>query len=447
MSIIDPNNHLLNISRHYMTSIPYLSNYVNITKLNMSVNLLCKIDPSNLPPNLTTLILSKNNIDIVIDKTIIPLNIKKLKLNDNKIPKFDGTGLINLKKLYISGNQLTEFIFPPNIENLDISNNALSVLDNFPQTLKIIDCGNNHLEYLPKINNDLIMMVCNLNRIDTLSNLPDTIKLLDASDNLIRSIKSIPNSMQDLKLSNNLLTEITCRLPPTLNELYLDNNTLSKIPKLPNSVKTICLQQNELEEIDIEDIPMYAEYIDVSNNRIKEIPEYLKKNIKTFKYAGNFENCDIDYKKLTIDDDDVSYYDDSLWNDDDDDNYAYLYKNANTNKNKNKNKKEEKKNQGTIYEYFKDDDANDPDNPYTSYDPNASYDPYPNYQNYNYNHNYNHIYGNSNKFSPYRDDSSSYKNLDYYKKLHNTTTNTEYTNINLGNPCCLSVYNKKQIIL
>lgn len=399
MSLIDPISESLALTRSYMTTIPNLNSYRNVTKLDMSHNLLSTIDITKFPPNLTTLILSKNNINITIDSTVIPPQIEKLKLENNLITKFDGSRLVNLKVLKISGNKLSEFIYPPNINHLDISDNNLMKLRNrCPQSLTYLDCSNNNFITLPILNESMVILNCSSNRLELLPALPDTLKILNAGSNLIEIIYELPDNIEGIDLSSNLLNNITCHHLRNLQEMTLENNKLREIPKLPFGLKTLCIQQNEILELRFTDIPFSVRYLDVSDNYITEVPRMLIDRIPTFKYSTNFGNNNAysDTSKYN-----VSSGSDSPMYDSDDADVSYLYA-------------DKTKKQKTISEYF---DKGDP-------------------------------YGMNNRRA-WHESNDTYKNLGYYNRLHNPqyANPTPYVDPNLTDPYCVSIYNKKEITL
>jgi Leucine-rich repeat (LRR) protein len=429
-------NPVLDLSKEYMRDMPDLSGHIHVTKLKLSWNSFSKLNIEHFPPNVKTLILSHNSIEDIIDEKVIPLSVEKLRINSNGIKEFNGSKLGNLRKLNISNNYIKKFVFPPNVNNVDISNNEIEILPDFPKSLVMMDCSANNLDELPTVNNGLMMLACASNRIRDISNLPNSIKLLEASDNLIRSVYNVPRRIETLKLSNNHISDFDCDLPNSLNELFLDNNKLRRVPKLPALIIVICLQQNMIEEIDDDDIPLYTEYVDISDNHIKKIPQCFKANIREFKCSGNYDKHNEYFndnnlrKSIDLDDTsyEMSYYDDTSYNSADPDvtELSYLY-------NKDKDKKKNKRKQENIDFYFPDDDDND--SPYSQL-----YGPYrdhtPNFNNsrlYNTNSNFN-----------------SFKDLDYYKKLHetsNTPATTHWVDSRIKDPYCVSVYNTKKIVL
>jgi len=386
-----------------MTYIPNLSNYVKITTLNMSNNIISTIDIKDLPPNLEKLILTKNNIGIAIDSTVIPGKIKKLFLNDNLISKFYGQNFKNLTKLSVSSNKLIEFVFPPNVKIVDISGNQLTKLPNFPSSLRAIDCGHNMLEKLPKLNDNLVELTVNLNRLSTLSDLPNTLISLDASDNLINSIIRLPDNLRDLNLNNNLLCEI-CILPESLTDLHLDDNSFTELPYLPSNITTICIKKNGIRQFNPDEIPLSVTHLDISHNKIHEIPLILKHRLDRFDYSGNSDTISSNaITRYTIDNDSYS-------NDDEND-YNHLFNSDDPFDNK----------------YFSEYNKTDYDN---------THNPYSNYSNPNLN--YQKYLNRQNKLNGYN---AEYYGTDYF----NDTTKYNFVDINLKNPRCVSVYNTKII--
>jgi hypothetical protein len=391
MSFIDETKSSLDMSKSHIVAFPDLSQYTNITSLNVSHNYIYNLDVDFFPPYIKSLSLSNNHLTGCVDD-VLPLTIEKLKLDNNNISKFDGSKFLNLKELSIASNNLVCFTFPPNIESLDISTNKLLKLPRFPDSLKGIACSNNLLTTLPTMNESLKCLSCNINKIEFLPYLPASLRELDASDNVIHTVVNLPNSLRCLLLSNNKLSGITCKTLNNLETLDIDNNRLQQVPLLPKNIINVNLAYNKIEEIDHSDIPYTVDKLNISYNRILEIPSGFRARFAEFEYQGNkYATRDFDMKKYGISDE-------NEYNDDDDD---YLMGSKNN-----------------IHNYF-DKHKND------------RYDPYD--SDFRYGNSYNH---------------ESYKNLSYYDKLHNSVKYPDtYTDDNLKNPYCVSVYNTKKIVL
>lgn len=290
MSFVDSTIHTYELCNYSLAVMPDFSEYDNLTELNMSHNSFCTIDPVKLPPYLMKLILIKNNLNSTINHKVILSTITMLCLDENLIDVFDGRELRNLKQLSIKNNDLREFIFPPNISMLYISGNKITNLDDFPASLRAIDCSHNQLSQLPKINIGLTELLCNLNIIEELPDLPDSIMALDASDNLLRTIEQLPANLEDLTLNGNSLSDISCSLPKFLKELYLDDNQFTYLPPMPSYIEIICIKNNKITKLHSQEIPFNVNHLNISNNKLSEIPLILKNRIKEFIFSGNRED-------------------------------------------------------------------------------------------------------------------------------------------------------------
>ncbi len=404
MSFIDPYNPICDILQFDIKSIPNLSKYSNILTLNLTNNKISSININYLPPNIKKLILTKNIIDIAIDTTVISAKIKHLVLNDNKISSFYGQNFKNITKLRIDSNQLTEFVFPPNIKHLDISGNKIKKLQNFPLSLLTINCGNNMLTELPTINENLIDLTCNLNGLNELPKLPDTLRLLDASDNLLNNITQLPNNLRDLFLNGNLLSEINA-LPEHLNDLNLDENQFVELPYLPTELKTLCIKKNLLKEINPSEIPLSITHLDISHNKLIKIPYVLHERIERFNYEGNCNITTTNKYSITPDDWD---------NDNDDTNHLY-----------------------------------NSDNPFGNNDFFSPYETKPNYNQYSNYNNFNNPHLNQqrnfNKYQNHHNYSNFNNYSNYNAEYFNDTGKYNFVDINLKNPRCVSIYNTKTV--
>jgi hypothetical protein len=410
MSFIDPNADSVKFKRERLIEFPDLSQFNNITRINLSHNYITKLKLDLFPPNVTVIKLSNNNIGGHVDNTIIPSNVEILELNNNEIVSFDGIGFKNLQSLSIQCNKLIKFTFPPNLKMLEIYENDLTSLSLFPKTMKGIDFSHNCLKMMPPMNEELKELYCGQNQISLLSGLPTELEDLDASDNNISLVPWLPSKLKNVKLAGNKITDLPCVGLRRLAMLDISDNMFDNVPRLPPNITHLNISDNRLIHITAQVFPSSITHLDISNNVIDDIPYVLKIRCHTFKHHGNY----------------ASLGDNSPNFNDDDDDYEYLTDTSKRGRTK------------TLDDYgFNDEDYS---LGYNGYNTKKNH-----YDNTNYGLNNKNDYSDYNRYNYYNYD-NEYCNRYNYNNNTNYYVDTSYQE-NLKNPLCVSVYNTKQVEL
>lgn len=276
--------------------IPNLSNHANVELLNLSFNNIPRLKLTRFPLKVKFLMLEDSGInENVIDTTKLRSSIECLIIKNNYVNIFNGGQFIYLRLLDISYCRLTKIVFPPNIEELDISYNDLIGFGKLPKHLKKFHCSNNYITELGVLNDGLEELNCSQNEITALTDLPDTLDTLDASNNSIEYIRKLPNYLRKLDLSKNNIVAIV-DLPESLLKLNLDENYLEKIPELPDDIEYLSIKSNNITTIFPTHIPKSVKYLDVRDNDISYIHPSLKTrgtHMMKFRYDNNNREYDI----------------------------------------------------------------------------------------------------------------------------------------------------------
>ena len=157
------------------------------------------------PSSIQILRLSHN--DITMLNIRFPEGLTELQLNANKLKlspanPLDLSYLVNLQKLCLDGNEISNFYaihFPPQLKVLSVASNRLSSFD---------DIGD--LSYL----RSLTVLILDGNELEEINGniskrLPDSLRYLGLASNKIYSLAiSVPTSLQKLNLSENPLRKI-----------------------------------------------------------------------------------------------------------------------------------------------------------------------------------------------------------------------------------------------
>ena len=226
----------LNLSQKNISDLTGIEEFVNLKKLNCSVN------------QLTTLDVSSN------------VNLTTLYCGNNQLTTLDLSNNINLNRLFCTNNQLTVLnINNINLTNLWCENNQLTILDISDSTnLEELHCFDNQLTTLDISNNtNLDYLICNSNQLTS----------LDISNNMnLGFINCNSNQLTSLDISNNI----------NLSILYCSNNQLSVLNTSNNTnLRGLECNSNQLTSLDISNnMSLYSlafssnqlTTLDISNN-------------------------------------------------------------------------------------------------------------------------------------------------------------------------------------
>jgi Leucine-rich repeat (LRR) protein len=229
--------------------------------------------------------LSLRNSCIRVSPDLSRFLLEDIDLQGNRLTSLENLPL-SVKTLNGSHNSLLGdgIFFPfPNLKNLNISHNRVSVYDDdeflfcFP-SLESLDLSYNCLKHTGFLHNSsVIELNVSHNRLHLLSGLPQTLTKLLADTNEISMVQSkLPPGLERLELSYNRLrfAGLPLNWPSTLRELHLTHNSIEKFPrKLPESLEVLTLSENQITELP-STLPASLKYFIVSSNRIRHVPSY-----------------------------------------------------------------------------------------------------------------------------------------------------------------------------
>ncbi len=254
-------SNLLDLSYCFIREIPDLSEYVWVKELELQGNQIDNIKKECLPPKLESININNNRVEKLMGSDF-PDTLTELFARQNKIDYFDVEGFENLTSLDIYGNTVGEFTFPPNIMELDISDNMLKELEDLPASLTVFIASNNCLSDLvpndalsicdvshnyitepPIFATELVELDISYNKIEDYYDLPDNLEIFIAHNNNIRTMCTLPNKLKEINLAYNDLNDTEMEkmdLPNGLEKINLCNNSsISTIKGIPWSILEI----------------------------------------------------------------------------------------------------------------------------------------------------------------------------------------------------------------
>ena len=134
----------------------------------------------------------------------------QLEMSDNGIEDLEGLQYFkNVWRLILYKNKIKLLHFlPPNLTDLECSNNSIERIDSLPVGLKHLRCKNN--------------------KISSIQNLPSNLLSLDFSNNSMKRIPQLPKSLQYINYSGNPIT--TRRLPKLFQRISCDDPAQNCMP-------------------------------------------------------------------------------------------------------------------------------------------------------------------------------------------------------------------------
>lgn len=252
----------LDLSELGLEQIPDLSLLTHLRVLNLSGNLISKLEGLDNLGSLQRLDLDGNQISRLEGLDNFG-SLRQLYLNRNQISKLEGLGnLGSLQRLYLFGNQISKLEGLDSLcslQHLHLSDNQISKLEGLDRlrSLEILGLNSNQISKLEGLNSF------------------DSLRELYLSQNRISKLEGLDNlgSLQQLYLSYNQISKLEdLDSRGSLLGLWLDNNQISKLEGL-----------DSLGSLQI---------LDVSNNRlaiVNNITELqtLINRLNTLKIDGN----------------------------------------------------------------------------------------------------------------------------------------------------------------
>ncbi|XP_036893045.1 extracellular matrix protein 2 [Sturnira hondurensis] len=257
--------------------------------------------PRGMPPlpsgcSLSYRTISCNSADLTQIPPLTAPEITSLELPGNSIisiPDEAFNGLPNLERLDLSKNNITSSGIGPKalkllkkliFLNMD-GNNLVEIPSELPSTLEELKINENNLQ---AINEESLS---DLNQLVTLE-----LEGNNLSESNVNPLAFEPlKSLSYLRLGRNKFRIIPQGLPASLEELYLENNQIEEITEIcfnhTRSINVIVLCYNKLEENRIAPLAWInqenLESIDLSYNKLYQVPSYLPKSLLHLVLLGN----------------------------------------------------------------------------------------------------------------------------------------------------------------
>lgn len=255
-----------------------LAEYTWLVELSIDKQEIKEI--KNLPPNLKILSLHKNEIKDIPEGALneglekldiskneitklenIPISIIELECEDNEIEICELEKNINLERLIIHKNLITEFptINSSIIKKINISHNYITKIISLPESLIELDASYNEIIQIIINSPNIKKLNCKGNKLKFVSKYPPNIERINFSRNELVFIPSLPDSLKYAKFNNNNIKGI------------IINNTAGKFGKLSGNY-----------------------IIELNNNPLDNVPDYILGNMRII----HNKIINIDYKVI-----------------------------------------------------------------------------------------------------------------------------------------------------
>ena len=193
-----------------------------------------------------------------------------------------------------------DYKLPSNLKVLDFSYNKLTnIPDNLPENMVAMNISNNSIKYVPKLPETMKFINCSHNTIKWFDQEMPNLMKLDLSYNHIYYFRfdRLPSHLKHINLKANQLEVINGEFPENLEYLNISDNRLKEIPELPNNLKHLDVSENKLEKLP--DFKESLVSIICNNNNIEKLHESLVncKNLEKLNYENN-ENIEISFELL-----------------------------------------------------------------------------------------------------------------------------------------------------
>jgi hypothetical protein len=242
-----------------------------------------------------------------------------LDLSNMNMIEMDNTTIIELltqstdsKAIDLSYNDIHNInidIIPEQYEDIDLSNNKLTILDISNKKRKniilknnsiseitinnvkidFLDISNNNIRNIVISNSEIENLNLNTNDIEIIRFIDTNIKKLDLSFNNILIFSAYPNSIEELNLSSNKLLRIM-KMPDTLIKFELGFNNLTELPNISKNLQSLDISKNKFKDFDISILPNTLTYFDITENNIKDTSIFESLKIHTCLYDTDTSN-------------------------------------------------------------------------------------------------------------------------------------------------------------
>ncbi|XP_019486056.1 PREDICTED: extracellular matrix protein 2 isoform X2 [Hipposideros armiger] len=229
--------------------------------------------PPLTAPHITSLELVGNSITSIPDEAFNGLpNLERLDLSKNNITS-SGIGLKAFKLL----KKLMHL-------NMD-GNHLVEIPSELPSTLEELKINENNLQAIDEES------LSGLNQLFTLELEGNNLSEINVNPLAFKPLKSLSY----LRLGRNKFRIIPQGLPASIEELYLENNQIEEITEIcfnhTRNINVIVLCYNNIEENRIAPLAWInhenLESIDLSYNKLYQVPSYLPKSLLRLVVLGN----------------------------------------------------------------------------------------------------------------------------------------------------------------
>jgi Leucine-rich repeat (LRR) protein len=217
-------------------------------------------------------------------------------------------GFDSLARLTVALNSITAIgtLRLPNLEFLDISRNRIAKLPSFAHLsrLRALDCSDNFVTEVPEFPASLRQVSFRhnlLNAFPDIRSMCPHFVLLGCGENEISSLPEFPPTTASLFFNNNKLEAVpACDLPELRRMFAAHNQLVAMLPYRGNGIEEYLMPHNLMREIDVGLLSAAVTRLDLSENRIAELPPELfqlpkldilvlaRNRIQQFRRSGDF---------------------------------------------------------------------------------------------------------------------------------------------------------------
>lgn len=272
-----PNLEYLDLSSNRLTEFQLnLEEMANLKKLNLFSNKLREIKVSK-----TELIELDIGHNLFTEIPKLPSTLTTLIYDFNYLKTLDLMAplLVKLSLVLVGIENIADNIQFPNLEYFNISKNRINEmpdLQKFTPKLIFLDVSDNYLEKFPSLPKTIEKLFINANKIDKI---PDNIKdltnlsYLDIAKNKIKHIPELPSSLEYICVEFNDIDTVAESYTPKLKQSFFAFSSIKEIPLFRNNIqKKYSFCNNKIREIDSSRLNNDFNYLNLSSNKIKEIP-------------------------------------------------------------------------------------------------------------------------------------------------------------------------------